>query len=217
MFDRIWLCKHRFAIKRDGKGNNMKQSYSGSERYGYRSSNAIPSGIDVMSCVQGNTARVRDFYSAGETADRSCVVFEFRSNGRTVESARSQEINTSVRKRAHARRKAARARARKVRNFRILLCGALLVMMLSLGGIASRAQSRKAPDAYKYYDTITVGYQENLLDIIERYDDRNYYETQKDYVEELCAINNLGFDGTSYPSVTPGTHLIVPYYSTELK
>lgn len=120
-------------------------------------------------------------------------------------------------RRVSARKRAARARARKVRTFKLMLFGALIAVMFSIGGIASRAQSRKAPDAYKYYDTITVGYQENLLDIVEKYDDRNYYETQRDYVEELSRINNLEFDGTSYPSVTPGTHLVVPYYSTELK
>ena len=43
------------------------------------------------------------------------------------------------------------------------------------------------------------------------------YETQLDYVKELCRINNLSYDGTAYPDVAPGTHLVVPYYSTELK
>ena len=52
---------------------------------------------------------------------------------------------------------------------------------------------------------------------MQRYDDRAYYETQKDYVEELCRINNIAYDGTEYPDVTPGTHLVVPYYDTVLK
>ena len=89
--------------------------------------------------------------------------------------------------------------------------------MFSIGGIASKAKSKEVPDAYKYYDTITVAYQENLLDIVQRYDNRAYYETQKDYVEELCRINNIAFDGTEYPDVAPGTHLVVPYYDTVLK
>lgn len=177
-------------------------------------------GIDVMSCVQGNTARVRDAYEleAYEPANRSCVVYEFRTGAEApAEEPVVKRASGRSNRRANARRKAARARARKIRTFKMLFFGALLVMMFSLGGIASRAQSKKAPDAYKYYDTITVGYQENLLDVVEKYDDRNYYDTQRDYVEELCRINNLEFDGTSYPAVTPGTHLVVPYYSTELK
>lgn len=124
---------------------------------------------------------------------------------------------TADRRRAARRKKADRARARKVQSLRIAIFGALLVMMFSLGGIASRAKSKDVPEAYKYYDTITVAYQENLLDIVQRYDDRGYYDTQKDYVEELCRINNIAYDGTEYPYVAPGTHLVVPYYSTDLK
>ena len=119
--------------------------------------------------------------------------------------------------RAAQRRKAARARARRVQSIRLALCGVLLAVVFSIGGIASKAKSKEVPDAYKYYDTITVAYQENLLDIVHRYDNRAYYETQKDYVEELCRINNIAFDGTEYPDVAPGTHLVVPYYDTVLK
>jgi hypothetical protein len=136
-------------------------------------------------------------------------------NGITV-SGRAMSGRTANR-RAAQRRKAARARARKVQTLRLALFGLLLAAMFSIGGIASKAKSKDVPNAYKYYDTITVAYQENLLDIVQRYDDRAYYETQKDYVEELCRINNIAYDGTEYPDVTPGTHLVVPYYDTVLK
>ncbi len=202
MFDKINPCKHRFA-KEDGnrKGNVMERNYNG-----------FNSGIDVLSCVQGNTVRAGDPFvrDTWMETDKRCVVYAFKSSSSAREAA-------AARKRALARKKAARDRARRVTTLRMLCFGALLVMMFSIGGIASRAQSRKVPDAYKYYDTITVGYQENLLDIVQRYDDRNYYETQRDYVRELCRINNLEFDETEYPEIAPGTHLVVPYYSTELK
>ena len=175
-------------------------------------------GIDVIACVQGNTARSFDFmgYNEGSAKEhRDCVVYNFRRE--TIGSSNS-DGNETTRRRAIARKKAARARARKVRILRTALAAFILIsVVFGIGGIASRAKSKDVPEAYKYYDTITVDYQENLLDIVQRYDDRNFYKTQNDYLEELCRINNLKYDKSSYPVVTPGTHLVVPYYSTELK
>lgn len=181
------------------------------------------SGIDIISCVQGNTVRKAEpinAYIEDNGRNETCVVYEFRKRTGHEDALvySAQAIDHSRRKRISARKKAARARARKVRILRTALCAFLLMTVIfGIGGIASRAKSREVPEAYKYYDTITVAYQENLLDIVQRYDDRNYYETQKDYLEELCRINNLDYDGSAYPVVTPGTHLIVPYYSEELK
>ena len=176
------------------------------------------SGIDVIACVQGNTARSFDSvrYNDGSVEEhRDCVVLNFR--GMTSGSSYS-DGNETTRRRANARKKAARARARKVRILRTALAAFILIsVVFGIGGIASRAKSKEVPTAYKYYDTITVAYEENLLDIVQRYDDRNFYKTQNDYLEELCRINNLDYDKSSYPVVTPGTHLVVPYYSTELK
>ena len=176
------------------------------------------SGIDVIACVQGNTARSFDSvrYNDGSVEEhRDCVVLNFR--GMTSGSSYS-DGNETTRRRANARKKAARARARKVRILRTALAAFILIsVVFGIGGIASRAKSKEVPTAYKYYDTITVAYEENLLDIVQRYDDRNFYKTQNDYLEELCRINNLDYDKSSYPVVAPGTHLVVPYYSTELK
>ena len=195
------------------------------------------SDIDVMNCVQGNTVRKTVPYRTSGSCGLSfendlrverdrCVVYDFRReaavSGRTRSGNRTgigkeNSVNRRSAKRI-SRKKAARARAKRVFAVRTALFAFLVLFtMFGIGGIASRAKSREVPAAYKYYDTITVGYRENLLDIVERYDDRDHYKTQIDYVEELCRINNIDFDGTSYPTVTPGTHLVVPYYSTELK
>lgn len=181
------------------------------------------SGVEIISGIQGNTVRKAEpanIYGQYNNGHDTCVVYEFRNRtwneGKSVRSEQSGEYRR--RRRISARKKAARARARKVRILRTALAAFLLITVIfGIGGIASRAKSREVPEAYKYYDTITVAYQENLLDIVLRYDDRNYYETQTDYLEELCRINNLEYDGSAYPVVTPGTHLIVPYYSAELK
>lgn len=119
-------------------------------------------------------------------------------------------------------RRMKRSREARERHLRLMLIRFMLVCVLAaLGagaaGMATQARSRNIPVSYKYYDTITVAYQENLLDIVERYDDRDHYATQDDYVRDLCRINNIAYDGTSYPQVSPGTQLVVPYYSQELK
>ena len=193
------------------------------------------SDIDVMTCVQGNTARKACSYRTSGSRNHGygndlsverdrCVVYDFRreaaSSRRSRGSAGSGRAHAAGRRSAKrvSGKRAARARAGRVFGMRAILFAFLVLFtMFGIGGIASRAKSREVPSAYKYYDTITVGYQENLLDIVERYDDRDHYKTQMDYVEELCRINNLAFDGTAYPTVTPGTHLVVPYYSAELK
>lgn len=184
--------------------------------------------IDVIACVQGNTVRKADLSTGYGTGRDTCVVYDFRREAaasgresvldRDRNRDRKQDRNRDKRRRNTSRKRAARVRAGKVRALRTAMFAFLLmVCIFGIGGIASRAKSKEAPSAYKYYDTITVAYQENLLDIVQRYDDRNYYETQNDYLTELCRINNLEYDGTSYPNVTPGTHLVVPYYSTVLK
>ena len=194
-------------------------------------------GIDVLTCVQGNTVRT---VSAEDHNQDRCVVFDFpleassriyttgiyQYSGSAVDTSdQAYSIRSSNRirseedlkkRRMRSRRKKA-ARARKVNAIRAVILAVFIAVVFIIGGIVSSAHMRRAPEAYKYYDTITVAYKENLLDIVLRYDNRDYYDTQFDYLEELCRINNIKYDGTSYPAVSPGTHLIVPYYSTELK
>ena len=204
-------------------------------------------GIDVLGCVQGNTAmNIETGIKAADHRTEGCVVFDFtrevsarvtaadpdrrsiyktsqivRDRDRAVESdaaSADKKLNDAVYKKRRIRnRKRKAARARRVNMIRALVLSAFLTVVFIAGGIVSRAQSRRAPEAYKYYDTITVAYQENILDIVLRYDNRDYYDTQSDYLEELCRINNIAYDRTAYPEISPGTHLVVPYYSTELK
>ena len=209
-------------------------------------------GIDVMTCVQGNTARVLD---EAVRRDERCIIYDFSATAYGYTSDRDTGIfsgnpgrnasdlssgnhpgaasgtcsrhpskrssgNASARTAAGRRNRNKRkraARARRVMAVRACVLAALLTVIFITGGIVSRAQNRKAPACYKYYDTVTVAYQENILDIVRKYDNRDYYKTQSDYVEELCRINNIEYDGSEYPEVAPGTNLIVPYYSAELK
>ena len=226
-------------------------------------------GIQVLSCVQGNTARrarydLWEYTEDHNTFDLSragsdkCEVYDFR-NRRTQKSRREASSpvrrSSSVSERRSAAGSSRRSRKkdsavrvsnkktankrslknrerkkierkkierkkieRKIRNLKYAFLGVMIAVLITVfTGIGSKAGSREIPKAYKYYDTITVGCYENLLDIVERYDNRDYYETQTDYVKELCRINNIEYNPSEYPDVPPGTHLVVPYYSEELK
>ena len=214
--------------------------------------NKAYAGIDIMPCVQGNTARV---LGGAVRHDERCIIYDFYGSaygytsdsdtgissgdpGRNApnvssrnypgassgtcfrnpskRSAGNASARTAAGRRNRNKRKRA-ARARRVMAVRVCVLAALLTVIFITGGIVSRAQNRQATECYKYYDTVTVAYQENILDIVRKYDNRDYYKTQSDYVEELCRINNIEYDGTEYPEVAPGTNLIVPYYSADLK
>ena len=196
--------------------------------------------IQLITWVNGNTVRKTDCDRDRNSADRhssksvgrsgrnasgrnqKCEVYDFAQHTGSDKRIsgtrqRSSDIVTGRGRRDSHSGKHRRVHKR-MRSARYALCGVIAALMIAvLTGIGSRASSREFPKAYKYYDTITVGYQENLLDIVQRYDNREFYETQKDYVKELCRINNLAYDDTGYPEVSPGTHLVVPYYSEELK
>ena len=184
-------------------------------------------GIDVLTCVQGNTVRT---VSAEDHYKEGCVVFDFSreasargSNKQYTDKEYSGKPSNRIhydatyKKRRMLNRRKRAARARKVNAIRALVLAMFLTAAFITGGIVSSAHVKRVPEAYEYYDSITVAYKENLLDIVQRYDNRDYYDTQMDYLEELCRINNIRYDGTAYPAVSPGTRLIVPYYSTELK
>lgn len=160
--------------------------------------------IEVMSCVQ--------YGACGNPAERSCRNHSYRNSSYTLSRKHS-----STRTVAAARKRAARVRARRIRRIKFAILGGVLALCIQFAGIISRASVTRVPDEYKYYDTITVAYQQDLDDILEQYCDDRYYHSEDDYIRELCRINNLEYDSDSDPVIPPGTHLVVPYYSAEIK
>lgn len=74
------------------------------------------------------------------------------------------------------------------------------------------ASSSDTVTDYKYYKNIVVSYHYDLGDAAEDYADE-HYKDDDDYLREVCNINHFA----SAEDATPGTHVIVPYYSTELR
>lgn len=119
------------------------------------------------------------------------------------------EINRSERR---IQRNRARRQRELHRNiFRMIATICLIVIgVLSVNNLPSRAQDEEAAIAYKYYTSITVPNHATLWSIAEEYMDREHYETAEDYICEVKTINSLTDDRISY-----GEHLVIPYYASE--
>ena len=100
------------------------------------------------------------------------------------------------------------------RNMLVMLFSIALILTLSIGGFAfgSKAQDKDEVILYKYYSNIVVQYGESLEDIAETYFCEAKYDNYEEYINEVLTVNGLHSE-----NVTPGTYLIVPYYSADFK
>lgn len=100
------------------------------------------------------------------------------------------------------------------RNILKCVVSILLIIVLSIGGFAigSKAQSEDVTVLYKYFTNIEVKYGESLLDIANTYFCEERYKNQEEYISEVMLLNGL-----YNTEISPGSYLIVPYYSSEYK
>lgn len=137
--------------------------------------------------------------------------------GFPTERNHSGTVSNDCSLRTARRKRMAKARARKLRILKVAALGIIVAVILNLIGLISNASETEAPLEYKYYDAITVAYQQDVNDIVDEYCDLRYYQSRDDYVRELYRINNLGYDSSYEQAITPGMHIVVPYYSAEIK
>lgn len=120
--------------------------------------------------------------------------------------------------RQESRNSAKQRRAKIVakRKMILLLTTVLLITIGSIvfGSIFSSAQSSAEESGiqYKYYKSIEIKKGDSLWSIANEYCEDTYYDSMKDYVEELREINNLKSEKIHY-----GQRLIVAYYDCEFK
>ena len=114
------------------------------------------------------------------------------------------------------RAKQRRAKIVAKRKMILLLTTVLLITIGSIvfGSIFSSAQSSAEESGiqYKYYKSIEIKKGDSLWSIANEYCEDTYYDSTKDYVEELKEINNLKSEKIHY-----GQHLVVAYYDCEFK
>lgn len=127
------------------------------------------------------------------------------------QAGRKAVQNSSRRSRASAGRRASSF------ALRTLVLAVIFAGMLAGFQMMTRASSREKEPTYKYYTTVTIGYGEDLSDIVFRYCDSNEYESADAYVRELCEINSLPYHKGSVPDLKAGARIVIPYYSAVLK
>ena len=104
-----------------------------------------------------------------------------------------------------------------MRAFRVLVLTVVLTSMIAGFHMITGASGRPRQQAWKYHTTVTIPYGESFGDLIEKTFNSTYYESQDDYLKEICQINSLPYHRGEIPQLQSGTSLVIPYYSTEYK
>ena len=100
---------------------------------------------------------------------------------------------------------------------RVLILAVLFAGMIAGFQTMTGASSRAKEQTYKYYTTVTIGYGEDITDIVYRYCDSSEYSTPDAYIREICEINSLPYHKGTVPDLSAGTQIVIPYFDTELK
>lgn len=101
-------------------------------------------------------------------------------------------------------------RQREMRkNFLMFLMTLCLIITcsVSLNGFRSNAKDDSVKTSYKYYKSITIGNQDTLWSIAEKYMDDEHYDSISEYIDEVKNMNSLTDDEIQY-----GEHIVIPYY-----
>ena len=117
----------------------------------------------------------------------------------------SAKANESLRK-----REAVVRRQRSIFAIAIILVVTLGILLGS--SINALASSDKDISSYnKYYVSIRVESGDTLWTIADEYVE-GFNITKADYIQEVCQINGISED-----NIKAGDHIVVPYYSQEIK
>lgn len=117
----------------------------------------------------------------------------------------SERANESLRK-----REAVVRRQRSVLAIAIILVVTLGILLGS--SINALASSDKDISSYnKYYVSIRVESGDTLWTIADEYVE-GFNLSKTDYIQEVCQINGISED-----NIKAGDHIVVPYYSQEIK
>ncbi len=131
-----------------------------------------------------------------------------RNGTESVRTMRAYSGRERRKKMAERRRNLLRRSLPLAAGAAILLCIVLLICVLP-----GRA-GEEGETSYKYYRCVTVTAEEGVPELAARYADPAHYRNRTAYVREVGDINHMAAEGGDIPEATPGTRLVVPYYST---
>ena len=140
---------------------------------------------------------------------------EGRAVQRKAKSAGSADRRNTDRR--NRQRSSGKSSGKSAIAVRTLILVVIFAGMLAGFQMMTRASSREKEPNYKYYTTVTIGYGEDLSDIVFRYCDSSEYKSADDYVCEICEINSLPYQKGQVPDLHAGTKIVIPYFSTVLK
>lgn len=128
------------------------------------------------------------------------------------------DYNSREYERTIRNRKRALQRKRQVRrNIFMIVAGISLILILTFlhKSVVTSASDLSSKTYCKYYESIMIEEGDTLWSYAKEYSDDLHYDSNLDYIEEVCFINHLDVNN----SLVAGNYIVVPYYmevSTEL-
>ncbi len=215
-YSRNSFAQKKVYLSRRPAGRDTERPVSFSSNAVSFSSNAVSFSSDAVSAekktVKNNTAVSfsSETKHSVNTASGESPLSEKKINGNTPADCDSG-------KNFSASGRSGRSRRRKAFLLRSVLLAIILAGTTAGFQIMTRASSRPEQQTWKYYTTVTIPYGEDLHAIVYTYRDRTAYPEENDYIREICDINGLPYREGEIPDLSPGTKIVIPYYSTEKK
>lgn len=111
----------------------------------------------------------------------------------------------------------AKSRRRTSPLFRAAVLALVFAGMIAGFEMMTGASNRPKQEAWKYHTTVEIPFGETLQDVVSRYYNSSYYESEEAFAEEICEINSIPARRGEIPALRSGVKLIIPYFSTEYK
>lgn len=123
----------------------------------------------------------------------------------------TMDYNSREYERTIRNRKRALQRKRQVRrNIFMIVAGISLILILTFlhKSIVTSASDLSAKTYCKYYESIMIEDGDTLWSYAREYSDDLHYDSNLDYIEEVCFINHLDINN----ALVAGNYIVVPYY-----
>ena len=108
------------------------------------------------------------------------------------------------------RKRAIRRRRQTRRNLFMIVAGVSLILILTFlhKSVITNASDLSAKTYCKYYESIMIEEGDTLWSYAKEYSDNLHYDSNFEYIEEVCFINHL----TANDDLIVGNYIVVPYY-----
>ena len=179
---------------------------------------------DAETELNAKTVTAKDIFDCAKNGDEVAEKMVDSPVSRSAEDRSKKQAAKTVRTACKnhidsgKERRRGRTASRKSALFlRALVLAFVFTGMIAGFGLMTRASSTGKQEKSKYYDTVTIGYGEDMTDIVDTYCDKGEYESSDAYIREICEINSLPYQKGAVPDLGVGTKIVIPYYSTVIK